>query len=107
VLSTLLGFVLLGVFAYLAYFALQWVYSTLQAGGKPADAINVLTLAALGGVGYLYRSAREQRQQFEARLASAKRERYEAYVDIIKEMVSHSQEGKPLDPAAYIPSMRP
>jgi len=106
VLSSVLGFVLLGVLAYLAYLGLQWGYQTLQAGGKPADALNVLLLAALGGLGYLYRSSREQRQQLESRLAESKRQLYDDYVALLREMTSEIQAGKTLDPSKFLPRLR-
>jgi hypothetical protein len=102
ILSTLLGFAMLAVLVVAAWLAVQWVIGILQTGGKPADVVNGMLLAAMAAVTYLWQSGREQRQQLEARLASAKRERYEAYVDALKDFMASTRQGKQPDVAAYL-----
>ena len=105
-LSALLGLVLLALMAVGVWLALQWGIGVLQNGGKPADAVSFLAVAGLGGVSYLYKETRERQQQLEARLASAKRERYEAYVDALKDVISQTQAGKEPDSAAFVSKLR-
>lgn len=85
---------MLALLAVAAWIALQWVLELLGTGGEVGSATNAVLLAALAGIGYLYRSSQEKRQQLETRLAESKRALYEDYVDVFKEVVAAGKLGK-------------
>ncbi len=104
--SFLLGLGLIVLFGIAGAFALQYAVGLLQQGGQVAQVVYALLLAALGGVGYLYRASQEKRRALEARLAESKRRLYEAYVNVLKDIAAETQAGQTIDPTAYAPRLR-
>lgn len=71
-----------------------------------SELLNVLLVAALGGLGFLLRDAREKRQRLETRLHEAKREIYEKYVDVLKSVAAETKGGRKANPAARLDDLR-
>ncbi len=104
--SVLVGLAVLVVLAVIGAIALQFVLGLLQEGGQVAETVNFVLIAALGGLGYLYRSSRDKRRDLEQQLASSKRDLYGQYVTVLKDVAGVSQGGKLTKPEVYVDRLR-
>jgi hypothetical protein len=68
--------------------------------------LNVLLVAALGAVGYLYRTSREEKDKLQERLHDSKREWYEQYVDILADIAKDSKAATARDNKAWVDKLR-
>ncbi len=106
VLQVLLGLAVLIALAWVGAVVLQVVFGLLQEGGRVGETVNAALIAALGGLGYLYRSSRDKRRDLEQQLASSKRDLYTDYVNVLKEIAAASQGGKIAKADLYVDRLR-
>jgi len=68
--------------------------------------LNVLLAAALAGLAALYKASLDERAQLASRLAESKRNMYELYVDVLRDVAAETKGGKPASGQPHIVKLR-